>query len=126
MILVNGPSPCPHALAQKKVKPGARFGLWHLTKCGQAQFLVLGYDQPRLCRALLRGCQMSSGAGTASGSTQKPGGRGHLIRLTAAVLMSITTTCKRLGVDPFEYFRDPFQRISSYPQNSLDDLLPDK
>ena len=31
-----------------------------------------------------------------------------------------------LGVDPFEYLRDIFQRISTHPQNSLDDLLPDK
>lgn len=45
---------------------------------------------------------------------------------TAAVLTSITTTCKRLGVDPFEYLRDLFRRISTHPQNSLDDLLPDK
>jgi hypothetical protein len=45
---------------------------------------------------------------------------------TAAVLTSITATCKRLRVDPFEYLRDVFQRISTYPQNNLDDLLPDK
>ena len=45
---------------------------------------------------------------------------------TAAILTSITTTCKRLGVDPFEYLRDVFQRISTHPQNNLDDLLPDK
>ena len=45
---------------------------------------------------------------------------------TAAALTSITTTCKRLGVDPFEYLRDVFQRISTHPRNNLDDLLPDK
>jgi hypothetical protein len=44
---------------------------------------------------------------------------------TAAILTSITTTCKRLGVDPFEYLRDVFERISTHPQNTLDDLLPD-
>jgi transposase len=44
----------------------------------------------------------------------------------AAILTSIATTCKRLGVDPFEYLRDISQRISTHPQNSLDDLLPDK
>jgi transposase len=44
----------------------------------------------------------------------------------AAVLTSITATCKRLHMDPFEYLRDVFQRISTYPQNNLDDLLPDK
>jgi len=45
---------------------------------------------------------------------------------TAAILTSITTTCKRLRIDPFEYLRDIFQHISTYPQNNLDDLLPDK
>jgi len=45
---------------------------------------------------------------------------------TAAILTSITTTCKRLGVDPFEYLRDIFQRISTHPQSNLDELLPDR
>jgi transposase len=45
---------------------------------------------------------------------------------TAAVLTSITATCKRLHMDPFEYLRDVLQRISTYPQSNLDDLLPDK
>jgi transposase len=45
---------------------------------------------------------------------------------TAAVLTSIIATCKRLHIDSFEYLHDVFQRISTYPQNSLDDLLPDK
>ncbi len=45
---------------------------------------------------------------------------------TAAILTSITATCKRLRVDPFEYLRDLFQRISTYPQNNLDELLPDR
>ncbi len=45
---------------------------------------------------------------------------------TAAILTSMTTTCKRLGVDPFEYLRDIFNRISTHPQNRLDDFLPDK
>jgi transposase len=45
---------------------------------------------------------------------------------TAAVLTSLTATCKRLHMDPFEYLYDVFQRISTYPQNNLDDLLPDK
>jgi transposase len=44
---------------------------------------------------------------------------------TAAILTSITTTCKRLGVDPFEYLRDVLHRISTHPQNQLDALLPD-
>jgi transposase len=45
---------------------------------------------------------------------------------TAAILTSMTATCKRLSIDPFEYLRDIFQRISTHPQNNLDDLLPDK
>ncbi len=45
---------------------------------------------------------------------------------TASILTSLTATCKRLGLDPFEYLRDVFQRISTHPQNKLDELLPDK
>lgn len=45
---------------------------------------------------------------------------------TAAILTSITTTCKRLCVDLFEYLRDVFQPISIYPQNNIGNLLPDK
>lgn len=44
----------------------------------------------------------------------------------AAVLTSITATCKRLHIDPFEYLRDVLQSISTYPHNNLDDLPPDK
>jgi transposase len=45
---------------------------------------------------------------------------------TASILTSLTATCKRLALDPFEYLRDVFHRISTHPQNNLDDLLPDK
>lgn len=45
---------------------------------------------------------------------------------TAAVLTSIMATCRRLGIDPFEYLRDVFQRISTHPQSNLNDLLPDR
>lgn len=45
---------------------------------------------------------------------------------TAAVLTSLIATCKRLGIDPFAYLRDVFARISSHPQNQLDELLPDR
>jgi hypothetical protein len=45
---------------------------------------------------------------------------------TAAILTSITTTCIRLRVDSFEYVPDVFKRISTYPQNTLDDLPPYK
>lgn len=44
---------------------------------------------------------------------------------TAAVLTSLIATCKRLGVDPFAYLRDVFERISRHPQTRLAELLPD-
>jgi transposase len=45
---------------------------------------------------------------------------------TAAILTSITASCKRLGVDPFEYLRDVFQRISTHPRSRLHELLPNE
>jgi hypothetical protein len=45
---------------------------------------------------------------------------------TAAVLSSFITTCKRLGIDPFAYLRDIFERISTLPENQIAELLPDK
>jgi len=45
---------------------------------------------------------------------------------TAAILTSMTATCKCLRIDPFQYLRDIFQNISTYPRNNLDELLPDK
>jgi transposase len=44
---------------------------------------------------------------------------------TAAILTSITASCRRLGMDPFQYLRDIFQRISIHPRSQLDALLPD-
>jgi hypothetical protein len=45
---------------------------------------------------------------------------------TAAVLTSLIATCKRLGIDPFAYLRDIFERISTHPQTRLAELLPDR
>jgi len=45
---------------------------------------------------------------------------------TAAVLSSLIATCKRLGVDPFAYLRDVFERISSHPHRRLAELLADQ
>lgn len=45
---------------------------------------------------------------------------------TAAVLISLIATSKRLGIDPFVYLRDLFERISSHPQSRLAELLPDQ
>ena len=45
---------------------------------------------------------------------------------TAAVLTTFITTCKRLGIDPFAYLRDIFERISTHPGSQLVELFPDK
>jgi transposase len=45
---------------------------------------------------------------------------------TGAVLNTLIATCKRLRIDPFAYLRDLFARIAAYPQNRLDELLPDR
>ena len=41
------------------------------------------------------------------------------------MLPSLIASCKRLGIDPFAYLRDIFNRLSSHPQNRLPELLPD-
>lgn len=45
---------------------------------------------------------------------------------TAAVLISLTATCKALGIDPYAYLRDVLDRISTHPYSRLDELLPDR
>jgi transposase len=45
---------------------------------------------------------------------------------TAAVLTSFITTCKRNDIDPFSCLRDIFERISTYPENRLAELLSDE
>ena len=42
----------------------------------------------------------------------------------AAIYMTLTATCKRAGVNPFDYFRDVFGRIMSHSTHRLDELLP--
>jgi hypothetical protein len=44
---------------------------------------------------------------------------------TAAVLMSLCTTCKNLGIDPQAYLRDVLERISTHPARRIEELLPD-
>jgi hypothetical protein len=44
---------------------------------------------------------------------------------TAAVLFSITSTCQRLGVEPWAYPRDVLTRLPASPAERLTDLLPD-
>lgn len=45
---------------------------------------------------------------------------------TAAVLFSLTATCRRLGMDAFAYLRDVLARLPSQPREQLDELLPDR
>jgi transposase len=45
---------------------------------------------------------------------------------TAAVLFSITATCRRLEMDVFAYLRDLLTRLPSQPVDRLDELLPDR
>ena len=45
---------------------------------------------------------------------------------TAAVLMSLCTTCKNLGIDPQAYLRDVLDRISTHPAKRIEELLPDR
>jgi transposase len=45
---------------------------------------------------------------------------------TAAVLMSFTSTCKRLDVEPWSYLQDVLSRLPSTPAGRLDELLPDR
>ena len=43
---------------------------------------------------------------------------------TAARLLSLVATCRRLHMDSFLYLRDVFTRLPSLPADRLDDLLP--
>jgi transposase len=45
---------------------------------------------------------------------------------TAAILMSLCTTCKDLRIDPQAYVRDVLDRISTHPAKRIDELLPDR
>ena len=45
---------------------------------------------------------------------------------TAAILFSLTETCKRLGVEPWAYLRDVLDRVSTHPASRIEELLPDR
>jgi transposase len=45
---------------------------------------------------------------------------------TAAVLFSVTSTCQRLGVEPWAYLQDALTRLPTTPSGQLGDLLPDR
>jgi hypothetical protein len=44
---------------------------------------------------------------------------------TAAVLLSFTSTCHRLGVEPWAYLQDVLTRLPTTPSDQLTALLPD-
>src|SRR5262245_25278025 len=44
---------------------------------------------------------------------------------TAAVLFSFTSTCQRLGVEPWAYLQDVLCRLPSHPAERFAELLPD-
>lgn len=45
---------------------------------------------------------------------------------TAAVLMSFTSTCQRLGVEPWTYWQDVLTREPTTPVDHQGELLPDR
>jgi transposase len=45
---------------------------------------------------------------------------------TAAILVSFTSTCQRLGVEPWAYLHDVLTRLPTTPAGQLGDLLPDR
>jgi transposase len=45
---------------------------------------------------------------------------------TAAVLFSFTSTCHRLGIEPWAYLQDVLTRLPSLPAERLVELLPDR
>jgi transposase len=45
---------------------------------------------------------------------------------TAAVLLSFTSTCQRLRIEPWAYLQDVLRRLPTLPIASLVDLLPDR
>lgn len=45
---------------------------------------------------------------------------------TAAVLLSFTSTCRRLGVEPWSYLRDVLTRLPGGAAEAIEELLPDR
>jgi transposase len=45
---------------------------------------------------------------------------------TAAVFFSFTSTCQRLGVEPWHYLRDVLERLPRHPPQPFAELLPDE
>jgi transposase len=45
---------------------------------------------------------------------------------TAAILYTFTSTCRRLGVEPWAYLKDVLTRLPTTPQEQLAELLPNR
>jgi transposase len=45
---------------------------------------------------------------------------------TAAILCTFTSTCSRLGVEPWAYLKDVLTRLPTMPKENLSDLLPNR
>lgn len=45
---------------------------------------------------------------------------------TAAIHSTIVNTCKRLGINPFEYIKDVLTKMGANPKIDIDELLPDR
>jgi hypothetical protein len=45
---------------------------------------------------------------------------------TAATIMSIIETCKRLGINPFTYMKDVLTRFPAAKTSQIEDFLPDR
>jgi hypothetical protein len=45
---------------------------------------------------------------------------------TAAILFSMTASCRGLRIDPFAYLRDVLDRVAWHPAKRVGDLLPDR
>ena len=43
-----------------------------------------------------------------------------------AVMYSIVQTCKRHGIDVFDYVRDVLERVSTHPASRIEELVPGK
>jgi len=42
----------------------------------------------------------------------------------AATLYTLVQTCRRIGIDPFEYLRDVLGRVSTHPDRRIEELTP--
>lgn len=42
----------------------------------------------------------------------------------AAIIYSLVASCKWHGHDPFAYFSDVLKKVTTWPANKIDDLLP--